>query len=181
MFLQRLQEFAHFRPLRLAQFGKSLRNVPQLARHHRPAVGGQPPRYGVDRRAIAEKPRPGGPLRNVVILLPREGLHFIGARFNGGGFAALMPSASAAAPAAPAAAANGEALATITDQTKCTNCKTCYQDMSEVFEKTRIVVDGVAKEVGRIIPGVLEHLTVTPELKAKVAKIAANCDAEIIQ
>jgi len=50
-----------------------------------------------------------------------------------------------------------------------------------VFEKTRIVVDGVAKEVGRIIPGVLEHLTVTPELKAKVAKIAANCDAEIIQ
>ncbi len=100
---------------------------------------------------------------------------------NGGGFAALMPSASAAAPAAPAAAANGEALATITDQTKCTNCKTCYQDMSEVFEKTRIVVDGVAKEVGRIIPGVLEHLTVTPELKAKVAKIAANCDAEIIQ
>ena len=102
---------------------------------------------------------------------------------GGGGFAGLMPSASAAAPAAPAAAAaaNGDALVTITDQAKCTNCKTCYQDMSEVFEKTRIMVDGTAKEVGRIIPGVLEHITVTPELKAKVAKIAANCDAEIIQ
>ena len=66
------------------------------------------------------------------------------------------------------------------DLTKCTNCKTCYQDMSELFEKTRIVVDGTAKEVAHLIPGALDHLKVTPEMKSKVARVAANCDAEII-
>jgi pyruvate-ferredoxin/flavodoxin oxidoreductase len=100
------------------------------------------------------------------------------------GFAAALMSGggAAVAPAAPAAAANGSALVTLaeTDLTKCTNCKTCYQDMSELFEKTRIVVDGTAKEVAHLIPGALEHLKVTPELKAKLARVAANCDSEII-
>ncbi len=35
------------------------------------------------------------------------------------------------------------------DLAKCTNCKTCYQDVSELFEKTTIVVDGETKEVGQ--------------------------------
>jgi pyruvate-ferredoxin/flavodoxin oxidoreductase len=103
---------------------------------------------------------------------------------NGGGLAALMPAATAAAPAAAEAPTNGtEALVSIApeDQAKCTNCKTCYQDLSEIFEKTRIVVDGAAKEVGRVIPGVLDRITVTPELKARIAKVAANCDSEIIR
>jgi hypothetical protein len=52
--------------------------------------------------------------------------------------------------------------------------------MSELFEKTRIVVDGTAKEVAHLIPGALDHLKVTPEMKSKVARVAANCDAEII-
>jgi pyruvate-ferredoxin/flavodoxin oxidoreductase len=50
-----------------------------------------------------------------------------------------------------------------------------------MFEKTLIVVDGVSKEVAHTIPGVLDRVKVTPELKARLAKVAANCDAEIIR
>jgi len=103
---------------------------------------------------------------------------------SGGGIAAaLMPAASAAPPPAPAKPNGAGVLVSIApeDQAKCTNCKTCYQDFSEVFEKTRIVVDGVVKEVGRVIPGVLDRITITPELKARAAKVAATCDAEIIR
>jgi len=102
------------------------------------------------------------------------------------GFAAtLMPGAGVAAKtAAPsaAAAANGSALVTLAEEdlAKCTNCKTCYQDMSELFEKTRIVVDGVTKEVAHLIPGALDRVKITPELRSKLARAAANCDAEII-
>ena len=101
------------------------------------------------------------------------------------GFSALLSggSAPAAAPAAGAApATNGSAFVTLAEEdvAKCTNCKTCYQDLSELFEKTRIVVDGVTKEVAHLIPGVLDRVKVTPELKTKVARVAANCDAEII-
>ena len=82
----------------------------------------------------------------------------------------------------PAAATNGSALVTLAEEdiAKCNNCKTCYQDLSELFEKTKIVVDGATKEVGHLIPGALDRVKVTPELKAKVARVAANCDAEII-
>jgi pyruvate-ferredoxin/flavodoxin oxidoreductase len=67
------------------------------------------------------------------------------------------------------------------DLAKCTNCKTCYQDLSELFEKTTIVADGEAKEVSRVIPGVLEKIQITPEIIAKAARVADDCDAEIIQ
>ena len=66
------------------------------------------------------------------------------------------------------------------DVPKCNNCKTCYQELGELFEKTRIVVDGAAKEVGHLIPGALDRVTVTPELRSRIARVAANCDAEII-
>ena len=96
----------------------------------------------------------------------------------------IVPAAgaSAATPAA-AAVAVGEALVTydIADQVKCTNCKTCYQDLSELFEKTRIVVNGESREVARLIPGALERVVVTPELKARIKRVSANCDAEIIR
>ena len=52
--------------------------------------------------------------------------------------------------------------------------------MSELFEKTKIVVDGVSKEVAHLIPGALDHIKITPELRSKVVRVAANCDAEII-
>ncbi len=67
------------------------------------------------------------------------------------------------------------------DVATCVNCKTCYQQVPEIFEKTTIVVDGVAKEVGHVIPGVLSRIKVTPELVSRVARLAANCDSEIIR
>ncbi|MDR1935363.1 MAG: 2-oxoacid:acceptor oxidoreductase family protein [Candidatus Accumulibacter sp.] len=98
---------------------------------------------------------------------------------------ALAPAGAAAAPA-PAAAggevdAAAEALVSIEDSTRCTNCKTCYQDIPDLFEKTRIVVNGESREAARLIPGALEHVTVTPELKARIKRVSANCDAEIIR
>ncbi|HME86509.1 MAG TPA: pyruvate-flavodoxin oxidoreductase, partial [Roseiarcus sp.] len=90
--------------------------------------------------------------------------------------------AASRSEAAPAAKGDGSALVTLAeaDVPKCNNCKTCYQEIPELFEKTRIVVDGASKEVGHLIPGALEHIKVTPELKARIARVAANCDAEII-
>ncbi|EJW09392.1 Putative oxidoreductase, Fe-S subunit [Rhodovulum sp. PH10] len=113
---------------------------------------------------------------------------------NGALAAALSPfggglgSGAAAAPAAaaPAAAsANGNAAGVPTlheeDIEKCTNCKTCYQSAAELFEKTKIVVNGVPKEVAHAIPGALETVQMTPDLKSRLARVAANCDAEIIR
>jgi len=78
---------------------------------------------------------------------------------------------------------DGGALVEITadDLPKCTNCKTCYQDLSELFEKTKIVVDGAAKEVSRVIPGVLDRIEITPELVQQASRVADDCDAEIIR
>jgi pyruvate-ferredoxin/flavodoxin oxidoreductase len=70
---------------------------------------------------------------------------------------------------------------TIEDPTRCTNCKTCYQDIPELFEKTRLVVNGESREAARLIPGILERVAVTPELLARVKRVSANCDAEIIR
>ena len=103
----------------------------------------------------------------------------------GGGLGVALAAGGGAAVAeapAPAAKGDGAALVTLaeTDVAKCTNCKTCYQEAPELFEKTRVVVDGVAKEVGHLIPGALARIKPTPEMRAKLARIAANCDAEII-
>jgi pyruvate-ferredoxin/flavodoxin oxidoreductase len=67
------------------------------------------------------------------------------------------------------------------DMVNCTNCKTCYQDLSEIFEKTKIVVGGATKEVSRVIPGVLERIEITPDLLRRASRVAADCDAEIIR
>ena len=106
------------------------------------------------------------------------------AQFGNGTMIPIVPAGAAqtAAPAVVSApAAGSDAIVTIEDSTKCTNCKTCYQDISEIFEKTRIVVNGESREVARIIPGVLERITVTPELKSRIQRVSANCDAEIIR
>jgi len=102
---------------------------------------------------------------------------------NGFGGFALGGAAAAPKPAAAApAAVNGGAVVSLAEEdiAKCSNCKTCYQDIPELFEKTKIVVDGSPKEVAHLIPGALAKVKVTPELKTKVARVAANCDSEII-
>jgi pyruvate-ferredoxin/flavodoxin oxidoreductase len=94
-----------------------------------------------------------------------------------GGGAAVAPAAAPAAAAKP----NGAAVALSEDDVaSCTNCKTCYQELPELFEKTRVVVDGATKEAGHLIPGALARVKITPEIKSKIARVAANCDAEII-
>jgi pyruvate-ferredoxin/flavodoxin oxidoreductase len=95
-----------------------------------------------------------------------------------------LPAASAAPAALTASAAAGAApLLTYStdDQLKCTDCKTCYQELPELFEATRIIVGGEAKNVARLIPGALEQVPATPELRARIQRVVANCDAEIIQ
>ena len=67
------------------------------------------------------------------------------------------------------------------DQPLCTDCKTCYTDLPEIFERTKLVVDGVAKDVARVIPGVLDTLTVTDDIERRIRKVIATCDAEIIR
>jgi pyruvate-ferredoxin/flavodoxin oxidoreductase len=50
-----------------------------------------------------------------------------------------------------------------------------------LFEKTTIVVDGEARVVARMIDGALDGLEVTPELVKRIARVRANCDAEIVK
>ena len=64
---------------------------------------------------------------------------------------------------------------------KCTNCKSCYQQVSELFEKTKIVVEGKTKAVSRVIPGVFEKIKITPELVNRASRVADECDVEIIR
>lgn len=99
-----------------------------------------------------------------------------------GGIGLALGGAAAAAPAAAAPAAGGDAVVGFDDANiaKCTNCKTCYTQLPELFEKTKIVIDGSPKEVAHLIPGAATKVKPTAELKGKVAKVAANCDAEIV-
>lgn len=86
------------------------------------------------------------------------------------------------AAASPVVGATAEALVTydVADQVKCTDCKTCYQDLPELFEKTRIVINGESRDVGQLIVGAMDRIKVTPELQSRIKRVAANCDAEII-
>ena len=108
-----------------------------------------------------------------------------GAPVSAGFGGAMFAANGAGQPAgADAAKANGSKPLVTFDEDRiadCTNCKTCYQDASELFEKITIAVNGTSKEVGHLIPGALERIAVTPELRARVARISANCDAEIIR
>jgi len=90
---------------------------------------------------------------------------------------------AAAADTSAAAGKSGSMLVEITaeDAPSCTNCKTCYQDLGELFEKTMIVVDGSTLTVSRVIPGVFDKIDITPELVQRAARIADDCDAEIIR
>ncbi|NCD16808.1 MAG: pyruvate-flavodoxin oxidoreductase [Actinobacteria bacterium] len=103
------------------------------------------------------------------------------------GFATPAPAATATASpaqpasAAPAAAPKAPVSLAEEDMRLCTDCKTCYQELPELFEPVRVVVDGEARTVARLIPGALESLEVTPEVEARIKKVIDNCDAEIIK
>jgi pyruvate-ferredoxin/flavodoxin oxidoreductase len=94
-------------------------------------------------------------------------------------------SAAPAAGAAPAATATATAERPIwldpADLTKCNDCATCYQELPQLFEKATVVVDGEPRTVGRMMPEALDGLTMTDELAARISRVKANCDAEIIQ
>jgi pyruvate-ferredoxin/flavodoxin oxidoreductase len=95
---------------------------------------------------------------------------------------AVAPPSSAAAPAEEVPAGDLP-LVEITedDMALCTNCKTCYEDLGELFELIKIMVDGKPREVSRVKPGVLDTIEITPELIQRAKKVADNCDAEIIR
>ena len=94
-------------------------------------------------------------------------------------------SAAPAAGAAPAATATATAerpiWLDIDDLPKCNDCATCYQELPQLFEKATIIVDGEPRTVGRLMPEALDGLTMTDELAARISRVKATCDAEIIQ
>ncbi len=69
----------------------------------------------------------------------------------------------------------------VEDQPKCTDCGTCYTDLPELFEQVKVVVDGSAKDVARLIPGALDSVEITDDIARRIRKVVANCDAEIIR
>ncbi len=93
--------------------------------------------------------------------------------------AAPAPAPAAAAPVA--AAAERPIWLDPADAAKCTDCGTCYQELPELFEKVTVVISGAAKTVARMKDGALNGLHVTPELAAKITRVRATCDGEIIQ
>jgi pyruvate-ferredoxin/flavodoxin oxidoreductase len=120
--------------------------------------------------------------RGMAELAASSGAPAAGTPPMGGYSVAVAPPGAAAAPA-EAAPAGDLPLVEITDEDMplCTNCKTCYQDLGELFELTRMIVDGEPREVSRVIPGALESIEITPELVQRAKKVADNCDAEIIR
>jgi pyruvate-ferredoxin/flavodoxin oxidoreductase len=99
----------------------------------------------------------------------------------GGGFGSLGTGAPTP-QTAPAAQPAGQPIVRLDpdDIALCTDCKTCWQELPELFERTKVIVDGQAVQAARLIPGALDGVEVTDELRQRIAKVIANCDAEII-
>lgn len=112
---------------------------------------------------------------------------FGGAAFGGagalfGGSSAAQAAPTASAPAGSVATPSGEVVQLLeSDQALCSDCKTCYQEMPELFEATTIIEAGQARIVARMIPGALAQLELTPENRARIKKVVDNCDSEIIR
>lgn len=100
---------------------------------------------------------------------------------TGGGAATPSASAAASAGSAPTAVLDAPIFLADEDVPLCSDCKTCYQELPMLFEKTRMIIDGQAKDVAHMIPGALEKVTLTPELLTRIARVKANCDSEIIR
>jgi pyruvate-ferredoxin/flavodoxin oxidoreductase len=101
----------------------------------------------------------------------------------GGGVATAPASAPPAAGAAPTAVAVDDRPVWLdpSDESLCTDCGTCYQDLPQFFERTTKIIDGAAQDVAQMVPGALESVEVTPELARRIERVKANCDAEIIR
>ncbi len=111
----------------------------------------------------------------------------------GGLGTAGRPAAGRGAPSVVAAEASaGPASATVgvvdtpvyldpADQPLCTDCGTCYQELPQFFEKTTVVIDGEARTVARMIPGAVDRVEITPEIRRRIDRVRATCDAEIIR
>jgi len=50
-----------------------------------------------------------------------------------------------------------------------------------LFEKATIVVEGEPRTVGRMMPEALDGLVLSDELSARISRVKATCDAEIIK
>ena len=100
------------------------------------------------------------------------------------GFASAAP-AGAAPAAAPAAQAVGVLTGPVhldpADEPLCNDCGTCYQELPQFFQKVTAVIDGEARTVARMIPGAAETVEVTPEIRKRIDRVRATCDAEIIK
>ena len=111
---------------------------------------------------------PAATAANVIPIVPVGGVSAASSQ-------AASAKVSTASPASSALVRLDEA-----DQVKCTDCSSCYQDLPELFEKIRIVVDGESREVGHLKVAALASIKPTDELKNRIKRVAANCDAEII-
>jgi pyruvate-ferredoxin/flavodoxin oxidoreductase len=105
----------------------------------------------------------------------------LGGGLGGLGAGASAGTSAAPAPAAESGAAPGPVWLDPADQAKCTDCGTCYQELPQFFEKTTVVIDGEARQVARMIPGAAQSVEVTPEITARIERVKATCDAEIIR
>jgi pyruvate-ferredoxin/flavodoxin oxidoreductase len=103
----------------------------------------------------------------------------------GGGGAAAGAGAGAGSAGAASSAGGGAEGKPIwldpADEPLCNDCGTCYQELPQLFEQATILVDGAAQVVGRMKPGALDGFEVTDELTKRIARVKANCDAEIIR
>jgi pyruvate-ferredoxin/flavodoxin oxidoreductase len=103
----------------------------------------------------------------------------------GGAGAAQAAGGGGAAEAGGTAPSGAAAGAPIwldpADEPRCNDCGTCYQELPALFEKATIMVDGAAQVVGRMKPNALDGFEVTPEAAKRIARVKANCDAEIIR
>lgn len=97
------------------------------------------------------------------------------------GFGGQMEAPAVAAPAAATAVAERPIWLDEADVPRCNDCATCYQELPQLFEKATIVLDGQPKTVGRMRPDALDGLELTAELAARITRVKATCDAEIIQ
>jgi pyruvate-ferredoxin/flavodoxin oxidoreductase len=97
---------------------------------------------------------------------------------------AAAPTAGAAAPtAAPAAAGSADMPVSLdpADEALCNDCGTCYQELPMFFEKTTQIIDGEARTIAHMIPGSTAGVEVTPDLRKRIDRVKATCDAEIIK
>jgi pyruvate-ferredoxin/flavodoxin oxidoreductase len=106
------------------------------------------------------------------------------------GLGAFGAPAAASAPAPAAAAASAPVAVALADRPVyldpadvplCNDCGTCYQDLPQFFEKTTQIIDGAARTVAQMIPGALDGVEITPDLKKRIDRVKSTCDAEIIK